>query len=599
MEERWFQKEDRWKDRALCVQHRLRDRFRVAIDKHRRRQRSNGYVSSVMERWLQRFRHFRSETLANSSTFYRKRGPWRGSGQPQLTRSPWNSQPNRLPNWAYWSPLPVHIPPTLDGPLLGLDLLCQPGPHLTAHLHVAIINGFDTPEDSVLTQMLQAVAVPIIGNVCHVFMHGLNHVQIYGGEKLQQAFNRPEKTPLITVSNHIASMDDPLVIAALLPSSVLLHARNLRWTLCASDRCFRNPVTSAFFKCVKVLPVSRGEGIYQKGMDVAITKLNRGGWVHIFPEGSRSRDGGKTMGSVKRGAASHCLQRPSKPKSVLILDLGAGHNLESMPLLETRSVIHAEGYVQIVSDFLKQEFDTTKSRMECKTTTNRTYQLSAPTTIAQKPASLIMILLSTSMTNDFFVVNNWFPFQSSLDVLGNVGNPNKELILDADNAPMVVPFVHAGMQEIMPIGATFPRVGKMVTILVGDPIDFKDLRELEQDNNVPRGNLYDAVSSRISDRLMKLKAQVDKLVELRTDKQDVLMAEHFDTGYEEDNRYFRVGFSCQGSGRITMDPTELMGFAARGLFMNQRMKENVQPSKAWNSFWKQSHGSISMLACAN
>lgn len=65
------------------------------------------------------------------------------------------------------------------------------------------------------------------------------------------------------VSNHVASMDDPLVIAALLPPSALLDARNLRWTLCASDRCFKNPVTSAFFKCVKVLPVSRGEGIYQ------------------------------------------------------------------------------------------------------------------------------------------------------------------------------------------------------------------------------------------------------------------------------------------------------------------------------------------------
>ena len=74
MEGRWLHKEDRWKDRALCLQHRLRDRFRVVVDQHRRRQKSSGYVSSVMQRWIQRFRHFRSQTLANSSTFYRKRG---------------------------------------------------------------------------------------------------------------------------------------------------------------------------------------------------------------------------------------------------------------------------------------------------------------------------------------------------------------------------------------------------------------------------------------------------------------------------------------------------------------------------------------------
>lgn len=59
-------------------------------------------------------------------------------------------------------------------------------------------------------------------------------------------------------------MDDPLVIASLLPPSMLFDANGLRWTLCASDRCFKNPVTSAFFKYVKVLPVSRGDGIYQK-----------------------------------------------------------------------------------------------------------------------------------------------------------------------------------------------------------------------------------------------------------------------------------------------------------------------------------------------
>lgn len=69
---------------------------------------------------------------------------------------------------------------------------------------------------------------------------------------------------LIQVSNHVASVDDPFIIAALLPPRVLLDSQNLRWTLCATDRCFKNPVTSAFFRSVKVLPVSRGDGIYQK-----------------------------------------------------------------------------------------------------------------------------------------------------------------------------------------------------------------------------------------------------------------------------------------------------------------------------------------------
>lgn len=36
----------------------------------------------------------------------------------------------------------------------------------------------DEEDESVLTRLVQAVAVPVLGNVCHVFMHGLNRVQV-------------------------------------------------------------------------------------------------------------------------------------------------------------------------------------------------------------------------------------------------------------------------------------------------------------------------------------------------------------------------------------------------------------------------------------
>ncbi|KAM3335211.1 hypothetical protein ACQJBY_029555 [Aegilops geniculata] len=182
------------------------------------------------------------------------------------------------------------------------------------------VNGV---EDSVIFRSLQALAVPLIGNACHVFMHGLNSVQIYGAEKLQQALQeRPKDKPLLTVSNHVAAMDDPFVIASLLPPSVMMEAQKLRWTLCATDRCFTNPVLSTFFRSVKVLPVNRGEGIYQKGMDMALSKLNNGGWVHIFPEGSRSKDGGKTIAPAKRGVGRLVMDADSLPVVVPFVHTG-------------------------------------------------------------------------------------------------------------------------------------------------------------------------------------------------------------------------------------------------------------------------------------
>ena len=81
---------DLWKSKAMALQIRLRDRFRVAVDRRRRLREvifagdgdgDDGCFSTTFDRWLRRFRDFRRESLpSSSSTFYRKRGIFSDSG---------------------------------------------------------------------------------------------------------------------------------------------------------------------------------------------------------------------------------------------------------------------------------------------------------------------------------------------------------------------------------------------------------------------------------------------------------------------------------------------------------------------------------------
>ncbi|KAF0517733.1 acyltransferase-domain-containing protein [Gigaspora margarita] len=94
----------------------------------------------------------------------------------------------------------------------------------------------------------------------------------------------PNRTrPILTVANHLSTLDDPLLWGSI-PFKNFLSRHRTRWTLGAQEICFTTPKLSNFFALGQVIPTIRGAGIYQPAMNFALERLNEGRWIHIFPE---------------------------------------------------------------------------------------------------------------------------------------------------------------------------------------------------------------------------------------------------------------------------------------------------------------------------
>lgn len=128
-----------------------------------------------------------------------------------------------------------------------------------------------------------AATMAAIGGLSRIWIAYLNNTKVVGLDNLIRCIKNEK--PLITVANHTACLDDPL-LWGILPWNILLaRPRLMRWTLAAKEICFTNPVSSKFFSLGRCLPTIRGEGVYQESVDFTINVLENSGWVHIFPEG--------------------------------------------------------------------------------------------------------------------------------------------------------------------------------------------------------------------------------------------------------------------------------------------------------------------------
>ena len=133
-------------------------------------------------------------------------------------------------------------------------------------------------------------------------------VAVDGAGHGNHAQRRPQKRQrrgLITVSNHVSAVDDPGVVAVMLPWPWLFESALLRSTPCAVDRCFANPVVEWWLRKGKVLPIARGGGLYHPYMTDLVRRVGAGEWVQFFPEGTRARlkpDGDEVARSAPTGA---------------------------------------------------------------------------------------------------------------------------------------------------------------------------------------------------------------------------------------------------------------------------------------------------------
>ena len=116
-------------------------------------------------------------------------------------------------------------------------------------------------------------------------MRRMNTLTIEGRERFDALAERHGRG-LLTFSNHVSLFDDPLLPANFAPSGY----DEMRWVASDALNFFGTGWRAWIFTAGKCVPVVRGAGVGQDGFHFLSDRLAAGAWIHIFPEGGRTRD---------------------------------------------------------------------------------------------------------------------------------------------------------------------------------------------------------------------------------------------------------------------------------------------------------------------
>ena len=126
-----------------------------------------------------------------------------------------------------------------------------------------------------------------VGFVARLFIYGLNNTTVNGLDKFldvlqDRADPQTRKRGLVTVSNHIAVIDEPLIWGVIPLSFSLRYLReNHRWSFGAHDIVFKNAFICSFFTLGRTLPTVRlahspnNGGLFQPTLTEGIRLLSK------------------------------------------------------------------------------------------------------------------------------------------------------------------------------------------------------------------------------------------------------------------------------------------------------------------------------------
>ncbi|KAF2836873.1 hypothetical protein M501DRAFT_1018746 [Patellaria atrata CBS 101060] len=274
----------------------------------------------------------------------------------------------------------------------------------------------------------------LTGILSRAFLYGLSRTEVDGLEGFLRVLDRRKDVKkrdrgLITVSNHVSVLDDP-VIWGVLPFRYMFDPDNLRWSLGSYDICFKNRFTSQFFTYGQTLPTHRLAhspygGLFQPTITQAIRLLSSGPFS-IPPQPSPSLS-------------------PPQP---------------SHPSPDTQPLLPEPPSDPFSSNHLTY-------------TTNALDTFPSPSAYASRKHAWLHIFPEGKIHQKEDKTMRYLKWGVA------------RLILESDPCPTIVPMWIDGPQEMMHESRSFPRflprLGKSLQVVFGDEVDtesvFGDLRE--------------------------------------------------------------------------------------------------------------------------